>query len=153
MENINIRFLTKPDYEDLITRTKNLRNILEIAENMVIFEKVFTKGYDRLFRLQQYMMRDEIYNSKNNNAKALIVAQFIIINQVFGDGNHRTALYVLNKYSSYSQAEKEIIMKITEDIHRYDGDLKYLWSGIDGNFFPNYEKLMENKYMNELLKK
>jgi hypothetical protein len=151
MENIKIRFTGKQEYRELIDLTNSVEKLSDFKKPN--FEIVYTKGYDRLFRLVNYLLMNDEINTKSNNCKALIVAQFIIINQVFGDGNHRTALYVLENYSDYSPPEIKTIMGITESIHRYDGSLKYLWSGIDANLLPNFDKLYHHEGISGLLKK
>ena len=151
VENIKIRFTGKQEFADLMRLTTSAEKVDEFTKYN--FEIVFTKGYDRLLRLIDYITTDPMFISKSNNCKALIVAQFIVINQVFGDGNHRTADFVLRNYSTYSPEEIKIIMDVTERIHGYRGDLKYLWTGIDGNLLPNFEKLYDNVEISGLLKK
>jgi hypothetical protein len=151
LQNVKIRFSNKQEYQELLDLTNSVTKIDDFKKHN--FEIIFTKGYDRLFRLVNYILEDDTFIRKSNNCKALIVAQFIIINQVFGDGNHRTAIYVLENYSSYSPDEIKTIMSITERIHYYSGDLKYLWTGMDGNFLPNFTKLYDNEEISGLLKK
>lgn len=151
VENIKIRFIGKQEFDNLMRLTTSAEKVDEFTKNN--FEIVFTKGYDRLLRLVNYITTDPTFITKSNNCKALIVAQFIVINQVFGDGNHRTADFVLRNYSTYSPEEIKIIMDVTERIHGYRGDLKYLWLGIDGNLLPNFEKLYDNVEISGLLKK
>ena len=150
-ENIKIRFFTKPELVDLLDITESVEQIHNFVKKS--FQIIFTKGFDRLFRLVNYITSSNIFNAKSNNCKTLIISQFIIINQVFGDGNHRTAMYILQNYSTYTLDEIRIIMNITERIHYYAGDLKYLWIGIDGNLLPDFDKLYDNAEISTLLKK
>ena len=85
--------------------------------------------------------------------KSLLVAQFIIINQVFGDGNHRAALFVLNHYSKYSPEIITRIMSVTDRIHKWDGDLKHtkIWIDQHRSTFEYY--LPDLKKINNLVSK
>lgn len=150
-ENAKIRFSSKPDFKTMIANIMSVDDIRKFTEHR--FNIILTKGFERLFRLIDYISTDKEFDSKSNNCKSLIVAQFIIINQVFGDGNHRTALYVLHNYSTYSEDEIKIIMGVSERIHRWDGDLKHLWYGIDAEKIPNFSKLYDNPHISALLKK
>ncbi len=150
IKNIKIRFSTKPNYSELLNLTESVDDIRKFIENN--FEIILTKGYDRLYNLIMYITTDPTFISKSNNCKALIIAQFIIINQVFGDGNHRTAMYVLDNYSTYTELEINKIMEVTERIDYYRGDLIYLWEGAEANRYPNYEKLYDNPEISALLK-
>jgi hypothetical protein len=150
-KNASIRFSEKPYYEILI---KNIHNV-EILDSFTreTFNEIFSKGTDRLYNLINYITTNDEFISKANNCKALIVAQYIIINQVFGDGNHRTAIFVLENYSTYTRAEIITIMDITERIHKWDGSLNYLWTGVDPNRLPKFELLYNDSEISGLLKK
>lgn len=152
-ENVIIRFTGKDLFDSLITNIQSVDNIHDFKKD--IYKIILTKGYDRLFRLIDYITTDTDFNSKSNNCKALIVAQYIIINQVFGDGNHRTALYVLEEYSGYTNDEKRAIMDITEQIHKWNGRLtdSNLWIGDEANKKPDFSKLYANGDISGLLKK
>jgi hypothetical protein len=105
-----------------------------------IMTSVFTKGIDRLGVLAQFIVQMSNVKSLNNNQLMLVISQYLILNQVFGDGNHRTGMYILEKYSSYSKSEINSIMKITERIHVYSGDLHNdsLWILESENLKPNF---------------
>lgn len=150
-ENVKIRFREKPDFQFML---KNIRYVGDINDfKNEEFEFILTKGYDRLYRLIDYIVSDEEFNSKSNNCKALIVAQFIIINQVFGDANHRTSIFVLTNYSEYTEDEIITIMSVTERIHVWNGNLKFLWTGEEANKLPNFVRLYDNPDISGLLKK
>jgi hypothetical protein len=150
-KNAELRFSEKIDYEPMIEAINSVTNICNFEEDK--FKKILSKGYDRLYRLIKYITSNKDFLKKSNNYKALIVAQFIIINQLFGDANHRTALYVLDQYSNYTIDDKKIIMTITERIHNYKGDLKYLWEGIEADKKPNFEKLESIKDFSKIILK
>jgi hypothetical protein len=88
-----------------------------------ILESIFSKGCVRLLEFIKFMNNGSLWKNMNKY-KVLLIAQFIIINQIFGDGNHRAAIYVLDHYSTYSPEYKSKIMVLTERIHKWDGDLK-----------------------------
>lgn len=88
-----------------------------------ILESVFSKGCVRLQEFIKFIQDGSIWKNMNKH-KVLLIAQFIILNQIFGDGNHRAGLYVLDNYSIYSPEYKSKIMLVTERIHKWDGDLK-----------------------------
>jgi hypothetical protein len=112
-----------------------------------VLEPVFSKGCERVLELIRFINDQSLWNT--NKYKSLLIAQFIIINQVFGDGNHRAAIYVLDNYSTYSTHIKHNIMLITERIHKWDGDLKgkNYWRQQPKKeyelYLPNFKKLEE----------
>jgi hypothetical protein len=89
---------------------------------------VFSKGCERVIELVRFINNRILWEQTEDLSlieyKSLLIAQFIIINQVFGDGNHRAALFVLNNYSNYSYETKNNIMSITRRIHDWNGDIK-----------------------------
>ena len=150
-KNASVRYSEKPYYESLI---KNISEVLSLENFRTnIFNEIFSKGTHILYNLINYITTNDEFLSKPNNCKALIVAQYIIINQVFGDGNHRTASFVLDNYSDYTPSEIKTILDITERIHIWDGDLTYLWIGEYPNEIPNFELLYHNPEISGLLKK
>lgn len=88
-----------------------------------ILQPIFSKGCARLHEFIKFIQDGSIWKNMNKY-KVLLIAQFIILNQIFGDGNHRAALYVLNNYSMFSPEYISKIMLVTERIHKWDGDLK-----------------------------
>jgi hypothetical protein len=150
-ENANIRYNGKEFLKEFINDIIKIDDIMDFSQDR--FKFILTKGCDRLYKLIDYITTDKEFSIISNNCKALIVAQYIIINQVFGDGNHRTALYVLSKYSNYSKPEIDVIMFITEKIHKGDGDFNNLWYGPEANERPNFDKLKVNPDISELMEK
>lgn len=88
-----------------------------------ILQPIFSKGCVRLQEFIKFIQNESIWENMNKH-RVLLIAQFIILNQIFGDGNHRAAIYVLDNYSLYSPEYKSKIMEVTERIHKWDGDLK-----------------------------
>jgi len=150
-KNASVRYSEKPYYESLI---KNISEVLSL-ENFTagIFNDIFSKGTYKLYNLINYITTNDEFLSKPNNCKALIVAQYIIINQVFGDGNHRTAIFVLENYSNYTPLEIKTILDITEQIHKWNGPLKHLWIGEYPDEKPNFDALYHTREISGLLKK
>lgn len=153
--NARLRFIGKSWYADLVKTICSLGDITQFKE--LIFEnsnykELISKGYQPLYNLAEFILFDEI-KSRNPNSKALLIAQFIVINQIFGDGNHRTAQYVLDNYSDYTYSEKEIIKRITEQIHEYTGDYKNLWVGDYPFRKSNLKKMLDDPEISGLLKK
>ena len=107
---------------DILNRHVDLTNNIEDFQNEIL-QPIFSKGFERLFELYQFLNNTVIWKNMEDY-KSLLVSQFIIINQVFGDGNHRAALFVLNHYSKYSPETIDIIMSVTDRIHKWNGDLK-----------------------------
>ena len=132
--NANIVFI-----KDTITKAKNKDELTPIKKI------VFSKGIDRLFNFADFV-RGLSKISDNNKLKQLLIAQYIVVNQVFSDGNHRTAIYFLKNYSNFTNKEIDFIMDFTERIHKYGGDLQRsgLWRGADGKLEPNIDLIMAN---------
>jgi hypothetical protein len=108
---------------------------------------VFSKGIDRMYALMDLL--DEFSKKAHNDKfKVFIVAQFIIINQVFSDGNHRSAIYVLTNYGGFNEEQVKRIMDFTERIHSWKGDLHDLglWE-LDSNgiYKPKMKELLDNR--------
>ena len=153
--NAGLRFSSKLWYAELVRTISELYDIKQFEELIFYnpnYKELISKGYEPLYNLKNFISFPEI-SSRSPNSKALLIAQFIVINQIFGDGNHRTAQYVLNNYSDYIDSEKEIIMYITERIHKYTGDLNYLWFGLYPFRKPDLDKMLDNPEISGLLKK
>jgi hypothetical protein len=108
---------------------------------------VFSKGIDRMYALMDLLVEfsTKAYNDK---FKVFIVAQFIIINQVFSDGNHRSAIYVLTKYGGFNEEQVKTIMDFTERIHNWEGDLhdSGLWKLFNDRLLkPKIDELLHNR--------
>ena len=122
-----------------------LSKLLDKNDFLKIDKIVFSKGINRIYKLIDllYILSTETYSEK---FKVFIVAQFIILNQVFSDGNHRSAMYVLNKYGNFNEGEIKLIMEFTERIHKGDEDLQRvgIWKlDYDGLLQPEIKKLLE----------
>jgi hypothetical protein len=92
----------------------------ETVENPIL-GPVLSKGPDRIIKLEEFIKNHE---GTDANRRAILISQYIILNQVFGDGNHRAGLFVLRNHSSFNEECIQEIMKLTERMHKYDGDLK-----------------------------
>ncbi len=148
-KNIYIRFPKNNCLElnDLID------SITKIGEIKGLLNNVFNKGYNMLYNLIDYITSNKFFITQTPNCQALIVAQFIVINQIFGDGNHRTVLYILKNYSKYTDEDIVYILKITDKIHLWNGTLKYLWIGEEKKKEPDFIQLYNYKKISLLLKK
>jgi hypothetical protein len=159
--NTKIRYLDTPDsiYEYTIY-SKNFDSIVNCIYKISdinqfsnpILKPVFSKGISRLFGLFQLIKDISFYNSHTENYKMFMIAQYIILNQIFGDGNHRTSKYVLKNYSTYSNEEIQFIMNFTERIHSWKGDLHNakLWVCKEDLLYPNIDRLVADKQINFL---
>ena len=125
--------------------TEIISKLLDKEDFLKIEKIVFSKGINRIYKLMDflYILSTETYSEK---FKIFIVAQFIILNQVFSDGNHRSAMYVLNNYGNFNEREIKLIMEFTERIHKGDEELQRagLWKlDYDGLLQPEIIKLLE----------
>jgi hypothetical protein len=154
--NANLRYEKSPNnIREYTIYESNIFEILSFVDNISkkehllnkVLLPIFSKGIKRLFGLIELIENKDFWRDKNNKLKTLIIAQFIVLNQVFGDANHRCAIYFLQNYSDYNKEEIQNIMDFTERIHKYDGDLKKCNFWIEKNhlFYPNTEKLISNK--------
>jgi hypothetical protein len=152
MENIRIRFESSSEYPEHIIET--IKTFVSESSSKEDFKKqeiqpfVFSKGINKMYGLMDLL---STFSNKSYTAKfkVFIVAQFIIINQVFSDGNHRTAMYVLAKYGGFNEGEIKQIMDFTERIHKWDGDLKDLgmWKlESDKLLKPQIDKISSSSY-------
>jgi hypothetical protein len=159
--NTKIRYLDTPKsiYEYTIY-SKNFDPIVNCIHKISdinkfsnpILKPIFSKGIDRLFGLIELIKDKSFSNLHNENYKMFVIAQYIILNQIFGDGNHRTSIYVLENYSTYSNEEIELIMNFTERIHSWKGDLHNakLWIYKGDLLYPNIDILIADKQINFL---
>lgn len=143
--NANYRYEKNPlVIREYTIYDKNFDLILSFVDNIKTFrdfdnkilKPIFSKGFNRL-----YALLDFIKDLENNKLKTFLMAQFIVLNQVFGDANHRCAMHVL-KYQ-FTNKEMTLIMNFTERIHVYNGDLKRsgFWTESYGLMYPNIKKL------------
>jgi hypothetical protein len=156
-ENINFRYETQPikiynytiyneNIESIKTYISNIKNIKDFANP--ILEPIFSKGFHKLYKMIEFMNNEELFES-NEQIKSFFIAQFIIINQVFGDANHRTAIYYLREYSEFDKEQIDNIIIFIDKIHKYDGELKRyeLWNfnNEDGFYYPDFAKILSYK--------
>jgi len=160
LDNVNNRFVERPDSiqdytihpgnkDNIIRYINTISNIKEGVVSNPVLNPVLSKGYERILRLKQFI---EYMNNKDlpDNIKAVLISQYIIINQVFGDGNHRAGLSILRKHSTYVEKDIQKIMAITERIHKYDGDLKsknfWMYNPDFSEHMPDMSKIDEMIY-------
>jgi hypothetical protein len=156
IDNVNNRYVENPKTEDIRDWTiyrANRPDILEYISSAKeidpahsVLSPVLSKGSYRLINLKIFI-REIDTTSLPDKIKAILISQYIILNQVFGDGNHRAGLYILRNHSPIHD-EKYIqkIMKITEQIHKYDGDLRSngFWNpDSEGVLKPDLSKIDE----------
>jgi hypothetical protein len=128
---VNNRFVERPEYmreytiypgnKDIILEyIRNTKINTETVENPIL-APVLSKGPHRIIKLEEFIKNHE---GTDANRRAVLISQYIILNQVFGDGNHRAGLFVLKNHSSFNEKCIKEIMKLTEEIHKYEGSLK-----------------------------
>lgn len=98
---------------------------------------MFSKGINRLIVLSDLILTRNInctrfeydkyihihnWNIMNENTKTLIIAGWIMCNQVFSDGNHRTAKYILDCRTTLNIDHNEFIkfIRSKKDMYKYD---------------------------------
>lgn len=98
----------KKDTNILIDKLNEITHIDEISEDM-IFSKILNKGIKRI-KVLYYFIQGYIYVYDNRCIKLrwwnkcnelqinMLIGLFIIENQIWGDGNHRTAMYYMKRY-------------------------------------------------------
>jgi len=102
------------DFSDIDPRL----NVMTIIGQQLYGDTIFRKGHDRLYELREFMMQLTSYMHE-----PLIVAcqvgMFIVANQVFGDGNHRTALFAIRlglppELRSYYDKDERLLSELHE---------------------------------------
>ncbi len=130
----NIQNRYEPNLEVMRENTigpRNIDNLNQFVDSIMnihnfcdpILAPIFSKGCARLNEFVKFIQNNSFWKNMEKY-KTLLIAQYIIINQIFGDGNHRAAIYVLDHYSTYSPENKQNIMLVTGRIHEWDGNLK-----------------------------
>ncbi len=154
IENVHNRFVERPeDIQEYTIHPGNKDKILtymrakSVNKETVadpILKPVLSKGPQRIINLQDFINKLNGMEL-SDDIRAILISQFIILNQVFGDGNHRAGLFVLRNHSSFGEERIQKIMKLTERIHKYDGDLRTsgFWYRMDDIYVPDFSKIDE----------
>ena len=117
---INNYHITTEKYISLIAYLNDSMSIQHILNNP-LFLDVFSKGIYRAELLYEYMnnilyfSKTEI-NFESDEHKHKSIASIIVISQIFGDANHRTSLFYLNKKLKLTQFEIRDIMNKIENL-------------------------------------
>jgi hypothetical protein len=155
IENVHNRFVETPeDIREYTIHPGNKDKILtyirakQINKETVadpILKPVLSKSSQRIIKLQEFITKLNNKMELSDDRRAILISQYIILNQVFGDGNHRAGLFVLRNYSSFREERIQKIMKLTERIHKYDGDLRTsgFWYRMDDIYVPDFSKIDE----------
>ena len=155
IDNVHNRFVETPeDIQEYTIHPGNKDKILtymrakSVNKETVadpILKPVLSKGSQRIIKLQEFITKLNNKMELSDDRRAILISQYIILNQVFGDGNHRAGLFVLRNYSSFSEERIQKIMKLTERIHKYDGDLRTsgFWYRMDDIYVPDFSKIDE----------
>lgn len=120
------------DLDDINRHT----NVEQIIDNNLYADSIFEKGHKRLEEIYQFM-KTQVANNQTKLVFACQVAIFIVTNQVFGNGNHRTALFAVrmglpNSLRSLYDNDSQLL----HDLHELMNDqLRY------GNNFEKYSRL------------
>lgn len=156
IENVHNRFVESPRPEDIREYTIHPGNMDKILTYMraksvnketvedPILKPVLSKGSQRIINLQDFI--NELNRMElSDDIRAILISQYIILNQVFGDGNHRAGLFVLKNHSSFGEERIQKIMKLTERMHKYDGDLRSrgFWNRKHDIYVPDFSKMDE----------
>ena len=155
IENVHNRFVERPDdireytihpgNKDKILTYIRAKSVNKETVADPILKPVLSKGSQRIIKLQEFITKLNNKMELSDDRRAILISQYIILNQVFGDGNHRAGLFVLRNYSSFREERIQKIMKLTERIHKYDGDLRTsgFWYRIDDIYVPDFSKIDE----------
>ena len=155
IENVHNRFVERPeDIQEYTIHPGNKDKILtymrakSVNKETVadpILKPVLSKGSKRIINLQEFITKLNNKMELSDDIRAILISQYIILNQVFGDGNHRAGLFVLRNYSSFGEERIQKIMKLTERMHAYDGDLRSrgFWRRENDIYVPDFSKMDE----------
>lgn len=154
IENVHNRFVENPEdireytihpgNKDKILTYMRAKSVNKETVADPILKPVLSKGPQRIINLQDFI--NELNRMElSDDIRAILISQYIILNQVFGDGNHRAGLFVLRNYSSFGEERIQKIMKLTERMHKYDGDLRSrgFWYQMDDIYVPDFLKIDE----------
>ena len=154
IENVHNRFVENPeDIREYTIHPGNKNKILtymhakSVNRETVadpILKPVLSKGPERIINLQDFINKLNGMEL-SDDIRAILISQFIILNQVFGDGNHRAGLFVLRNHSSFGEERIQKIMKLTERMHAYGGDLRSrgFWRRENDIYVPDFSKMDE----------
>ena len=154
IENVHNRFVETPEdiqeytiypgNKDKILTYMRAKSVNKETVADPILKPVLSKGSQRIIKLQDFITKLNKMELSDDR-RAILISQYIILNQVFGDGNHRAGLFVLRNYSSFREERIQKIMKLTERIHKYDGDLRTsgFWYRMDDIYVPDFSKIDE----------
>lgn len=155
IENVHNRFVENPEYvREYTIHPGNMDKILTymrakpVNKETVadpILKPVLSKGPQRIINLQDFITKLNNKIELSDDIRAILISQFIILNQVFGDGNHRAGLFVLRNHSLFGEERIQKIMKLTERMHAYGGNLKSrgFWYRMDDIYVPDFSKIDE----------
>jgi len=133
-----------PGNKDKILTYMSVKSVNKETVKDPILKPVLSKGPQRIINLQDFI--NELNRMElSDDIRAILISQYIILNQVFGDGNHRAGLFVLRNYSSFGEERIQKIMKLTERMHKYDGDLRSrgFWNIKHNIYVPDFSKIDE----------
>jgi len=153
---------------DIPNKEKNIYYSIDDIIRLKLYPRIFSKGYERLkelynfirYHLEELKRNNETYDYYTILIFIISVTNFIIVNQVFGDGNHRTGYYFL--YYILGEQIKKIYDKNNYEFDKkffyemnifYDNiDYLHLMEGTSWEFqnkkfnFSDYKKYGEDKF-------
>lgn len=132
------RYKTIIDTIHSLPNFKNLSdfiNIISLDKYQSFRECFFSKGIERLKGLHNLIMYGIISNDNqtihieniNYDNKILLIGGWIMCNQVFTDGNHRTAKYIIENYISINNFNADDFIEMIKSkrhLYRYND---YSW--------------------------
>ena len=111
LKQVNIKFQSESKYVVCIEQPNHI--YLQLVPSNTILHwidyftacdsRVYSKGMDRLHTWLELSKSELLHNSTTIplSVKYFVLSGFIILLQVYGDGNHRTASYLYQKYTNY----------------------------------------------------
>jgi hypothetical protein len=155
IDNVHNRFVERPEdireytihpgNKDKILTYMRAKSVNKETVADPILKPVLSKGSQRIIKLQEFITKLNNKMELSDDRRAILISQYIILNQIFGDGNHRAGLFVLRNYSSFGEERIQKIMKLTERMHKYDGDLRTrgFWNRKHDIYVPDFSKIDE----------
>lgn len=94
---------------------------------------LFSKGRERLRSLRNLLQNGNIsaynyfeqlkyWNKYLFNEKVIFIGLYMIVNQIFSDANHRTAIYFINLHLNVSLIETNKLVELFKSIHYKTND-------------------------------